>query len=461
MKRLILSFGILSFLILPLAGCFDLPEDIILPEWDVDINVPLTNKTYTIYDMYKPESKYSINSTLADDDFYLIQSDHYSANSEVTDYISLLQEGSVSQSFMVPANTPAQSVFIVFPEEIEIDHATFLSGFISFTIQNPSSGAIRSSMRVPGIIKPDGSELIIETIVAAFSRDSIAYNLSNHQYVLPANQPSQNKNSLQLLASANSETNGSFENVTLYLHSFNFSSITGLLPRTPLGNKRTAASLNLNDIADFQDKLFIKEGTLKLKSEYVSDHNNFFELEIANIQVNGIRNSGEIKLLRRNDGQNTTVKLINGFYELEFNESNSNLAEFISFLPDSIVISSEYILNPSNDKIIRTVTNLDSIKFSAQFATRSVFALKQTNFIDTLEIDLSQDDRDKIRDAVDADLNIYLENAIPINAFVKATLTDENYFPLFTLTKNQNGIDSLQFLGSQVNNITGQIISPT
>ena len=270
MKRLILSFGILSFLILPLAGCFDLPEDIILPEWDVDINVPLTNKTYTIYDMYKPESKYSINSTLADDDFYLIQSDHYSANSEVTDYISLLQEGSVSQSFMVPANTPAQSVFIVFPEEIEIDHATFLSGFISFTIQNPSSGAIRSSMRVPGIIKPDGSELIIETIVAAFSSDSIAYNLSNHQYVLPANQPSQNKNSLQLLASANSETNGSFENVTLYLHSFNFSSITGLLPRTSLGNKRTAASLNLNDIADFQDKLFIKEGTLKLKSEYVS-----------------------------------------------------------------------------------------------------------------------------------------------------------------------------------------------
>ena len=74
---------------------------------------------------------------------------------------------------------------------------------------------------------------------------------------------------------------------------------------------------------------------------------------------------------------------------------------------------------------------------------------------------MSQDDRERIRDGVGADLNIYLENAIPIDAFVKATLTDENYSPLFTLTKNQNGVDSLQFLGSQVNNGTGKIVSPT
>jgi hypothetical protein len=214
-------------------------------------------------------------------------------------------------------------------------------------------------------------------------------------------------------------------------------------------------------VADYRGKLFIREGTLSLRSEYLSTHHNFFELEIADIEINGIRNNGDQKALVRNDGQNLTFSLDNGIYSITLSESNSNLTEFISFLPDSIVITSEYILNPGNDHIIRTVTNQDSIRFSVQFNTKSIFAIKQTNYIDTLAIDLSQDDRERIRDGVGADLNIYLENAIPIDAFVKATLTDENYSPLFTLTKNQNGVDSLQFLGSQVNNGTGKIVSPT
>ena len=461
MKKLISALSILSLFSAFIIGCFDLPGDIIMPEWDVDLNVPIINKTYTIYDMFKPESKNSITSTLTSDDFYLVQSDNYTANTKVADYVSILSQGSTSQNFIIPANQPAQSVFIVFPEDIEIEQATFASGFLSFAIQNPSSAAISSSLLIPGIRKPDGSALIIETNVPAFSRDSIIYDLSNHQYILPLSQPIQNKNSLQLVASANSAINGSFENVNFYLYNFNFSSITGSLPRTSLGNERTSASLNLNDAADYRGKFFIKEGTLSLRSAYVSTHQNSFELEMANIQITGIRKTGEEKFLKRNDGQNITFQLISGVYDLTLNESNSNLTEFISWLPDSIAISSEYILNPSNNQAVRTVTNQDSIKFSIQFSTKSIFAIKQTNFIDTLEIDLSQDDREKIRDGMGADLNIYLENAIPIDAFVKATLTDENYSPLFALTKNQNGVDSLQFLGSQVNNITGQIISPT
>ena len=461
MKRTETMVKIFPLILVLLIGCVDLPQDIILPEWDVDINIPITNKTYTIYDMFKPESKYSLTSVLSNDDFYLVNSDNYSANTKVADYINLLGQGSTSQSFIIPANESAQSVFIIFPDEIEIVQATFVSGFLSFAIQNLSASAISSSLRVPGVKKPDGSELIILSSVAAFSRDSIIYDLSNHQYTLPLNQSIQNKNSLQLVASANSAMNGSFANVNFYLYNFNFSSITGSLPRTSLGNNRTSASLNLGDAADYRGKLFIKEGALSLRSEYVSTHQNIFEFELANFKVNGKRNNGEQKLLTRTDGQALTFRLINGVYDLTLNESNSNLTEFISFLPDSIVISSEYILNPSNDNVIRTVTNQDSIRFSAQFSTKSIFAIKQTNFIDTLEIDLSEDDRDKIRDGMGADLNIYLENAIPIDAFVKATLTDEHYFPLFTLTKNQSGVDSLQFFGSQVNNNTGQIISPT
>lgn len=461
MKRLNVLVGILSFLILSFFGCFDLPEDLILPEWDIDINVPLTDKTYTIYDMYKPESKFSITSALNNDDFYLIQSDHYSTTSDVADYIQLLDNETLSQSFTIPANMPAQSLYMVFPEEIEIDQATFASGFISIAVENPSLGDINSSLRVPGIKKPDGSELIFELNVAALSTDSIIYNLSNHEYILPASQPMENKNSLQLLAAANSPLNGSFENVTMYMSNFKFSSITGSLPRTSLGIKKTSATLSLNDVADFRGKIFIEEGYMSLKAQYVAGYENIFELEISDVKINGIRNNGEVQALARTDGKAISYNLVNGFYELTLDESNSNLTEFISFMPDSVVISSEYILNPLNNKLVRRVTNQDSIKFSLQFATRSVFALKESNFIDTVDIDLSQDDREKIRDAMGADLNVYLENAIPIDAFVRATLTDENYIPLLTLTRNPSGVDSLLFSGSQVNTSTGEIISPT
>jgi len=460
MRRLRLLFGILSLLFLTIGGCFNFPEDVIAPEWDVDINVPLTNKTYTIYEMFKPQAKKGITSTVVSGDFYLFQSNNYAANSEVAEYIDFLDQGIASQNLIVPANAPAQTVFLVFPEEIEIDRASFASGYLSFAIQNPSAAAISSSLFVPGIKKPDGSELIIETNVEAFSSDSISYDLSDHQYIFPSNQPVQNKNSLQLLATANSEMNGSFESIDFYLYNLNYSSITGLLPKKSLGIKRTSISLELNDAEDFRDKLYIKEGTLNIRSEYVSAHQNNFEFEISNFNITGKRNTGEEKALIRNDGQNITFRLSNGVYAFSLDETNSNLADFISWLPDSIVVCPEYILNPSNDHTPGTITNLDSIKFSAQFSTKSIFTMRQTNYTDTLAIDLSQNDREKIRDGVGADLSIYLENAIPINAFVKATVTDENFSPFFILTKNQDGTDSLQFLGSQVNTNTGQIISP-
>ncbi len=461
MNRLRLLFGILTFLILSLISCVDLPEEIILPEWDVDLNIPIINKTYTIYDVVKPESKHPLTGTLTNDDFYMIQTEKINSSSNVGNYISVTNQNSVSQNFILPANEQLQPIFIFFPEGIKITQATFSSGFISFIIQNPSTASVLSSLRIPGIRKPDGNELILQKDVPALGKDSILYELKDHYYSLPPDQPIQNQNSLQIVPSASSSINGAFVNVELNDYDFKFSSLSGVLPRTSLGNKRTSASLNLNDAADYRGKLFIKEGALNLKTEYMSAHKNNFDIEISNLNIKGIRNSDEEKSLTRNDGQSISFRLSNGMHELLLDETNSNLAEFISFLPDSIVVTSEVIMNPLNYQVNKTITNLDSITFSAQFTTKSIFAIKQIYYADTIDINFSQEERKKINDGVGADLNANLENAIPIDAFFKVTLTDENYIPLFTLTKNQSGVDSLQFLGAQVNGITGQIIAPT
>ena len=42
---------ILSALILAYAGCTDFPEKLILPTWNVDLNVPVMNRSYTLQDV--------------------------------------------------------------------------------------------------------------------------------------------------------------------------------------------------------------------------------------------------------------------------------------------------------------------------------------------------------------------------------------------------------------------------
>lgn len=453
--------GVLALAILGIAGCFDMPEDLILPEWGVDLNVPLTNKTYTIYDLFKPEAQNTISTSLTQDEFYLIQSEEVANKSDVAQYLDFSDQPTVSQNIILPTNLTEAETFLLFPNDMEIEQAVFKSGYLSFAIQNLSPSSTVSRLYIPGVKKPDGSDMRLDRTVAGFGSDSIVYDLSGHSYVAPANQSMENKKGIQLIASATSSISGTFESINSYLSNLVFESATGSIKRKSLGEKRFSSFLQLNDAADFRGKLFIKEASLKLQSYYYSAHQNPFELEINNVQIIGVRNDGLTKHLNKNGTQNLSLTMTNGYTILNLDENNSNITDFVNFLPDSIVINSEFILNPSSDNKTRTVTKLDSIKFSVQFTAKSIFAIKQTNFVDTLEIDLDKNTRDQIAKGVGSDLNIQIENAIPIDAFVKATVLDESYKPLFVLTRNQFGIDSLQFLGGQVNSSTGQIIVPT
>lgn len=444
-----------------LIGCFDLPEELIMPEWDVGLNVPLTNKTYTLYDMFKPESQRFISTSINSENFYLIQTDLIESYYEILKHVSIADESTIYKNFIVPADSSTNQVFITFPDSAEIERGTFMDGQISFSIQNPHSAEIFSRIKVAGIRKPDGSELIIESNLQPFESDSVSFDLTGCEYVFPQTLYPQNKNGLHLEASADCSLPNAFEVVHFYGYNFRFSSVTGILPKKSLGTKSTSSFLEINDAAALRDKIFIKECNLTINSQYSSLHQNNFSIELKDAKFIGKRKDGQEKLLRRSDGQSINLLVQNGVAEYVFDQDNSNISDFLAFLPDTISISAECILNPFNERISRTITNQDSINFLASFSAKSIFAIKQTNFKDTVEIEISQDDRDKIRKSKEADLNIHIENAIPIDAHLKATVTDENYNPLFVLTQGLSGSDSLFFAGSQVNSSTGQIISPT
>ncbi|MGE5811354.1 MAG: hypothetical protein ACM339_07625, partial [Ignavibacteria bacterium] len=181
---------------------------------------------------------------------------------------------------------------------------------------------------------------------------------------------------------------------------------------------------------------------------------------LRNLQIIGRRNSGETQNLSFRDGSSIDILLQTQKSEIIFNELNSNINEFLTFLPDEIEIIAEHIINPDNENVSFTTTNKDSIKYEVLFRTRGYLALKNTTVTDTLELRINGGDRESILESKKADLNISIENAIPLTASFKVVLADKDFNPLFTISRNSLGEDSLLVNGGEINSSTGDVISP-
>ena len=58
------------------SGCVNLPTNPVMPQWNVDLNVPLVNRSYTLEDIIKKQNYISVQPN-SQGGIYLIQSDNY------------------------------------------------------------------------------------------------------------------------------------------------------------------------------------------------------------------------------------------------------------------------------------------------------------------------------------------------------------------------------------------------
>jgi hypothetical protein len=457
--RLILY--LFTFSIFLYKGCIDLPEEIILPEWDVDLNIPIINKHYTLNDIITSPQYISVEPSESDN-IYLIQSDKYSGTSQIGKFIRLSNGFSLVHQIIFAASTDSASLYLMFPSGVEIDSARFLGGAISINIDNPSNEPVSASINFPGILKPDGDEVFIIINVPANTINNAVYNLEGHTYKLPQNQQVINKNSLQIIPKITTPSSGgNFVFVDLNTTDFLFESVYGKMPKTFLGSQKIPLNINFGKAVDFRDKVFLKEAVFNLKTKIQPANTSPFEMGFYNLQIIGKRNNGNEKILSYLDGSGINLEVLAGENNITFSETNSNLNEFISFFPDSLFISADYYLNPQNSLNTHSASIADSVKFETDFTTRSILALKKSNLVDTVLIDISEDSRDVIEKGTSADLTIEVENAIPFTTFLKIILTDASYNPILTLTQNSAGTDSLQFSGGQVDISTGEVTLPS
>lgn len=453
MRKNITAISFLLFIafLTILPGCLDLPSDLVMPKWDVDINAPLINKTYSLHDIIKQQNYIYEDYSNNPQGIYLIQSDTISQGVSSTDFINTGQTISFT-NYSVPPADGSQDFYIPYKtDNVEIQSAHLQSGTLELAIRNNSNVDITFSIIIPSLTKNQTVFQIAAAVSAGNSADITSY-LDNYEYNAPSNQDSLHKN--DLLIEVTTQTTGIPNLLTtigfdVYLSNLNFNSVTGKFPKTSLGNHKAMINLNLGDAQDFQDKTFLKSTALNFTANYASPYSNNFILEFDSLTIIGHRSNGDTFALRDSTGNKYfDIKIGNGNNRVEFTNGNSNIADFIAFLPDQVSIQANYFLDGQN--LTSTVSTSDSVNVKGEFSAESFLALKKTSLTDTTSIDLSDDDRSNISNGRQLNMNMQIDNGIPLTTWLYATFTDVNYKPLFTLKNNTTGIDSIYFLGADV-----------
>jgi hypothetical protein len=462
-KSYLFLYGIISFLVIILQGCVSLPSDVIMPQWDTDLNLPIATKNYTLNDIIKSQNYISVNSQ---DGTYLIASDSLKQSVAISNFIKINSVSSSQSATVITDGTSIAETYVQFPEGVKLIQAGITKGNFNIVAQNISPASAILTINIPGI-KKNGNPLPIIVSVPANSTVSPVFDLSNCQYVQPPNQAVSKDGQLWVNARATSSSSGLI-NVSVTTSDFIFSSATGYLPTKSLGTHSSQFPLNLGDASDYRNKVILKSGSLALNGKYKSISSNPFIVGINNLHLVGKRNDSQLTdTLKFTDPSSNSFRFdASGNYSTVYDETNSNITSFITFLPDSIYVSADYIMNPDNDPAYKTVRDDDSISFTTRFTSKSILKINRVTFADTTDIEIDQDKRDQIVDGKGAQLTVDIKNAIPLNSWIKVTLTDKDYNPIlingspFVITRNSVGVDSISIPGSQTDN-NGNFISAT
>lgn len=455
-KRFLELILVVSFTSL-LNSCFEVPDKLIVPQWTVDVNIPLLNRAFTLQNIIKSDPNIFID-TVDGKPIYILQSDTYSLQSGVDEYMQVHNQNSL-QGVPMPAELDSVLLYVDFPDGIELDSALFIDGILSFSIQNPSRFDAHVNILFPGLITPSGIQLTFDLSINPNGFDSIYYSLANHSYKAPPTQPIEKRNSLQAIIKINSsQPQQTILYSNFYLKDFYFKSVSGLIPARSLGSQQESFKFQLDSIDNYQNKITLREAELKLTATYISPANDPIGVEIYNLVVVGIKNSGEYFFLRDSLGSiYHTLKFDDVYTQKIYNEQNSNIDDFVTFFPDTVLLKAEYLMNP--DSVRGTVTNVDIIKLETDFSTKSFFSFNQIKINDISSIEINENDRKLIRRNNLAELTLELENALPLGVWIRMELFDSFNNFLFTVTKDEYDNDSVYFKPAVVD-ANGEVISP-
>jgi hypothetical protein len=164
-RKILLLFGIPFFIFL--SGCFEKPSEPVLPTWDVDLTVPILDKTFTLGELIEKDTTYlkvgagnqiyystseKLDATKIGDNlkisdistsastklgnFEIKNPGTISASIKAYDIFPSLSSNLPPGNYIVPSNAPGQTVTTNFTAFDNFQWVTFDGGVIKVTVNN-------------------------------------------------------------------------------------------------------------------------------------------------------------------------------------------------------------------------------------------------------------------------------------------------------------------------------------
>ncbi len=427
-------------------------------EWNTDWVLPLVSDTLNL-------SNYQNDSTLdGSGPFYMVDFKRTLVDAYLKDYLEL-PDTTIHQSFS-PAigigNIPAGFTFYNAVEthelsipDVELKKIIISSGSIRLSVYNPISTSAYYTITMPGvtlngvefeetffvgagtqenpalgeaIIMLNGYELDLQGTGVMGSSNISAFNILQTSLSITTDPEGQNSS---ITTSDLFEFDAKFEDVKIayamgYFGELSFSDSTDI--SLPYINLIRSGSVNFPDIPL---SILVKNGAkipASAKLTLLESTNNDGEVfDLISSELNTNHFVGP--------ATGSWSSLIPGSYELEINENNSNLTDYIEHLGFKHKIGYDFRMNPfgsqtgSYNEIFPT--SKVQVDVSSQFPLE--IGVEGLIISDTIPFEVSSLEINNLMQAESIELHLNYCNAFPMQGALKIKLLDEGFNPIIFL----------------------------
>lgn len=262
------------------------------------------------------------------------------------------------------------------------------------------------------------------------------YSLKDYSLISPNGVPTNGimyKISLQTKASSDFRTVKSTDGISsvIELSNLQLKEFTGYLEPKVVSPERSAISLDLQDL---KDKLQFQQ--INLRNPFVQlrlKTNAQFEFKIDG-RIEGRNSLGQKSILGLNSQTLNTTLISPSDSVLTINSDSLSLFfKKFSRFPDSLIVFVGGTLNPNYFKTV-SLKSTDKITGRSIFELPMDFGISNAQITDSVAVDLSNDERDQIKDVNSIETGLALTNGLPASLSFTGKLYDQNnnfltYFP--------------------------------
>jgi len=419
-----LYFLLLGFVM----ACSDIPTTFQTPKWDVDLNIPIADRRYQLEEIVKLSREVGIDST---DGLYTykVNSQTYQRTLPLSDMLNnQIFGGDKNLSF--PIATYDTTILIPMETGVKVDTANIKFMTIEFSLNNPTSSPLPFVLELPDLYSQADRSIYSHTgQVPANSNYVRQLVIENYDF----NNSADDKGNVKINLTFTASTSSQFAKTSILISESILTYIVGILPPTDVSPDAPFFTLDVSeDMRLMRDKLFLQDTELILEASYLSKHNNPFEGELKNLRIVGKRSDGvEINLTDKSGNPNfNNIKIETTEYVQKFNNKNSNISEFLSFMPDDVIIYSDVLINPDGD--YGTASDDDNVNLLINFNATGKLRIETVNSFDTLDLSIDSDMREEIRNGKFAKIYYDIESTLPIANDFNIIFANENYDSLFS-----------------------------